>query len=186
MKSAPTLISPKNQQHKSLIDPLFFRVRQDIAGGAWCPKSQVDKNAFEYLEIDLRSPHVLTAIETQGRYGNGQGKEYTTHYMLQYRRPGKDWIRYRNRRGAQVRRFASLATSCFLDCPQMLAFIISATSQTSKKCFSCGLSRVWWPDTIRHGNDITLKYGLTNDPFTFWRISKAINRQSTAWIPNFR
>lgn len=46
---------------------------------------------------------VLTAAETQGRYGSGAGQEFPTQYMLDYWRPGTNsWIRYKNRRGEQV------------------------------------------------------------------------------------
>lgn len=41
--------------------------------------------------------HLIRAIETQGRYGNGTGKEYTTQYMVEYSRMDSGWIRYHNR-----------------------------------------------------------------------------------------
>jgi discoidin domain receptor family protein 2 len=47
---------------------------------------------------------MITATATQGRFGNGQGVEYSEAYMLEYWRPklGK-WVRYRNFRGEEVR-----------------------------------------------------------------------------------
>uniref|UniRef100_A0A914VAN9 F5/8 type C domain-containing protein n=2 Tax=Plectus sambesii TaxID=2011161 RepID=A0A914VAN9_9BILA len=46
---------------------------------------------------------LLTAAETQGRYGSGAGQEFPTQYMLDYWRPGvHGWIRYKNRRGEQL------------------------------------------------------------------------------------
>ena len=41
-------------------------------GGAWCPKEEVSRASYEYIEIDLRQLHVITMVETQGRFGNGQ------------------------------------------------------------------------------------------------------------------
>lgn len=49
-----------------------FRIRTEGDGGAWCPKDQVLKNGDEYLEIDLGILKVITLVETQGRFGNGQ------------------------------------------------------------------------------------------------------------------
>jgi len=55
------------------------------------------------LEIDLHTVHTITATGTQGRFGNGQGVEFSEAYMLEYWRPklGK-WVRYRNFRGEEV------------------------------------------------------------------------------------
>lgn len=54
------------------------------------------------LQINLEKTHVITAIETQGRFGNGTGREYATEYMVDYLRPGSKWIRYKNRTGHTV------------------------------------------------------------------------------------
>ena len=55
------------------------------------------------LQIDLHTVHVITATETQGRFGNGQGQEFTEKYILSYWRPelGK-WVRYRDSTGNEV------------------------------------------------------------------------------------
>lgn len=47
--------------------------------------------------------HVITATETQGRFGNGQGVEFAEAYLLEYWRPrlGK-WVRYRDIKGEEV------------------------------------------------------------------------------------
>lgn len=75
---------------------LFNRIRTEVDGGAWCPENQADPETKEWIEIDLHSVHLITATETQGRFGNGQGVEYTEAYKLEYFRPrlGK-WTRYR-------------------------------------------------------------------------------------------
>jgi len=49
-----------------------FRIRTETHGGAWCPKEHVSRDAHEYLEIDLGQLKVITLVETQGRFGNGQ------------------------------------------------------------------------------------------------------------------
>ena len=57
----------------------------------------------EYLEIDLSGLHVLTKVEVQGRFGNGQGLEFAPHYKLQYWRPGMDnWATYKNAKGDKL------------------------------------------------------------------------------------
>ncbi|KAK1116909.1 hypothetical protein K0M31_017986 [Melipona bicolor] len=78
-------------------------LRQESHGGAWCPKQQITTEPREWLEIDLHTVHMITATGTQGRFGNGQGVEYSEAYMLEYWRPklGK-WVRYRDVRGEEV------------------------------------------------------------------------------------
>lgn len=57
----------------------------------------------EYLQVDLLSTHVITAIRTQGRFGKGQGQEYTEAYVLEYWRPGfTSWKRWKNTQGKEV------------------------------------------------------------------------------------
>ena len=48
------------------------RIRIETNGGAWCPAGQVSKDNLEYLQIDLQTLKVVTLIETQGRFGQGQ------------------------------------------------------------------------------------------------------------------
>ena len=55
-----------------------------MRGGAWCPRSVIQAGVTEWLEVNLRAEYWLTASETQGRFGGGQGQEYTQHYQLQY------------------------------------------------------------------------------------------------------
>jgi len=54
-------------------DRLFaFRIRTERNGGAWCPKNPISKNVYEWIELDLQEMKVVTQVETQGRFGNGQ------------------------------------------------------------------------------------------------------------------
>ena len=50
----------------------YFRIRKEKAGGAWCPKTQIAHNVYEYLQVDLGEVKVISLVETQGRFGNGQ------------------------------------------------------------------------------------------------------------------
>ena len=50
----------------------MFRIRTDKKGGAWCPSDLVDASSYEWIQIDLRNLTVVTHVETQGRYGNGE------------------------------------------------------------------------------------------------------------------
>lgn len=87
----------------SNIIPGFLRLRQDKGGGAWCPRNMVTKEGKEYLEVNLHTPRLLTSTKTQGRFGNGNGVEYTEEYFVEYWRPGfNKWVRWRNRRGIEV------------------------------------------------------------------------------------
>ena len=53
---------------------LYFtdRLRTERNGGAWCPQNQIDSTVHEWIQIDLQTLHRITAVETQGRFGNGQ------------------------------------------------------------------------------------------------------------------
>lgn len=85
------------------VGPQHGRIRTESNGGAWCPKHQITTEPREWLEIDLHTVHVITATETQGRFGNGQGQEFAEAYLIEYWRPklGK-WVRYRNNKGDEV------------------------------------------------------------------------------------
>ncbi|KAI4501531.1 hypothetical protein M0802_003408 [Mischocyttarus mexicanus] len=85
------------------VGPHLARLKTESLGGAWCPKNQITKEAKEWLEIDLHTVHLITATATQGRFGNGQGVEYSEAYLLEYWRPrlGK-WVRYRDIKGQEL------------------------------------------------------------------------------------
>ncbi|CAF0731409.1 unnamed protein product [Adineta steineri] len=83
----------------SSVGPQMARIRSEIEGGAWCPDKPIGINSYEYLEIELRQLFLINSIETQGRFGNGQGKEYAEFYQVQYQRDNQssDWITYHNK-----------------------------------------------------------------------------------------
>ena len=71
-------------------------------------------NSYEYLQIELGQFFFLHAIETQGRFGNGQGKEYAEYYQLQYQRDNHSapWLTYIDRQtNKTVRRTRRSRTS---------------------------------------------------------------------------
>lgn len=81
-----------------------FRIRQEKNGGAWCPKAQISSEVREYLEIDLDEDHLVTWTETQGRWGNGQGQEYTEAFTVEYwRKSIGRWVEYKDSKDCRVR-----------------------------------------------------------------------------------
>jgi discoidin domain receptor family protein 2 len=48
--------------------PITARLNQDKNGGAWCPKQQVMRGVKEWLEIDLKTMHVISTVQTQVRF----------------------------------------------------------------------------------------------------------------------
>ena len=69
-----------------MVSMLFctFRIRTEKNGGAWCPRNQIARNVYEWIEIDLGAIKMVTLVETQGRFGNGQvrGTLHTLHPYL--------------------------------------------------------------------------------------------------------
>lgn len=55
-----------------------------------------------FFQVNLLKNFIIGGIETQGRYGNGTGREFAQFYILDYWRTGflndndNVWIRYRN------------------------------------------------------------------------------------------
>jgi discoidin domain receptor family protein 2 len=97
------------------VGPKYSRIRTETNGGAWCPKSQIHANSYEYLEINLNNLTVITSVETQGRFGNGLGQEYAEYYILEYKRDDdKNWIRYHNRQSETVKSFLNVKFFVFL------------------------------------------------------------------------
>lgn len=81
----------------------IFRLKVDNNGGAWCPKHIVSRGLKEYIQIDLLQMHAITAIRSQGRFGRGQGQEYTEAYVVEYWRQGfTKWERWKNTQNKEV------------------------------------------------------------------------------------
>ena len=74
------------------------RLNVDLAGGAWCPRSQVSglQDSPEWIQVcpvhsstcvllcivipqvDLESEHIITGVITQGRFAHGLGQVTTS------------------------------------------------------------------------------------------------------------
>lgn len=57
----------------------------------------------EWIQAKLNRSYVVTAIETQGRFFMGNGKEFTPSYYVMFSRDsGATWNTWRDVRGGQV------------------------------------------------------------------------------------
>ena len=75
------------------------RLNHDDGGGAWCPR-QSHFARLDYLEIDLLQDHVISAVVIQGRFANGIGKEFATHFMVKFWKEGyRKFEDYRDQNG---------------------------------------------------------------------------------------
>lgn len=82
---------------------MLFRLKWEGNGGAWCPKGMISNDGRQYLEVNLQGLHAVTAIKSQGRYGNGSGKEFAEEMMIDYWRPGfNKWARWKGKDGKPV------------------------------------------------------------------------------------
>ena len=96
-------ITASSSFHVGNVGPHRARIRTEGGGGAWCPQQQATADPSEWLQVELHSVHVITAVETQGRFGNGQGQEYAEAFILEYWRPSLEkWVRYRDQDGEEV------------------------------------------------------------------------------------
>lgn len=96
----------------------------------------VTKEGKEYLEVNLHSPRILTSTRTQGRFGNGHGVEYTEEYFVEYWRPGfNKWVRWRNRRGMEVRTHQLLAARLPIDSKMSVLSLLRFFSRSLFLCF---------------------------------------------------
>ncbi|XP_042203595.1 LOW QUALITY PROTEIN: discoidin domain-containing receptor 2-like [Homarus americanus] len=85
------------------VNAIYGRARLELGGGAWCPREMVYREGTQFLEVNLGGLHVVTKVEVQGRFGNGQGKEFAKHYKIQMWRPGMDhWTTYSDGRGEEL------------------------------------------------------------------------------------
>ena len=97
------MISASSSHEPSSVGPNNARLNVDTAGGAWCPRGLIDSDAKEFIDVDLGQPHLVTAVQTQGRFGNGHGQEYAEAFVLEYWREGmKNFTRYLGRSGQSV------------------------------------------------------------------------------------
>ncbi|CAG0891488.1 unnamed protein product, partial [Cyprideis torosa] len=87
------------------VGPKSARIRSEILGGAWCPKLVIGEGVEEWIQVSFSQGDIrtITAVETQGRFGNGQGREFSPGYQIRYWRPGfKEWREYRDQHGKKI------------------------------------------------------------------------------------
>ncbi|XP_026809567.1 discoidin domain-containing receptor 2-like [Rhopalosiphum maidis] len=85
------------------VGPSNGRLKVERAGGGWCPKPPVEQGVREWLQVDFGSVHMITGVQTQGRFGHGRGLEYAEEYTLEYWRPGLgEWKPYKRWDGKQI------------------------------------------------------------------------------------
>nr|CAI5864945.1 unnamed protein product [Callosobruchus analis] len=104
-KIKDSAITASSAYDASSVGPQHGRLHNAKNGGAWCPRQMISRDSKEYLEVDLEEEYVVTAVHTQGRFGNGQGQEYAEGYMIDYWRAGMAegaWKRWKNRVGKQL------------------------------------------------------------------------------------
>lgn len=59
----------------------------------------------EWIQVKLNRSYVVSAIETQGRFGLGSLKEYVPSYQIEYSRDsGRTWHKWRDIHGYSVSR----------------------------------------------------------------------------------
>ncbi|CAF1214235.1 unnamed protein product [Adineta steineri] len=94
-------ISVSSSYDLNTVGPKASRARTEQYGGAWCPLNQITSISTEWLEIQFENLTYLTQVETQGRFDNGQGREYADNYILMYTRSNSIkndqtlWIEYK-------------------------------------------------------------------------------------------
>ncbi|CAD5235025.1 unnamed protein product [Bursaphelenchus xylophilus] len=83
--------------------PQNSRLNSESGSGAWCPLNQINASSHEWIQVDLGQDFLISAVQTQGRYDKGRGREYPIGYMIEYWRPslGK-WARYHDHNGVEI------------------------------------------------------------------------------------
>lgn len=92
------------------------RLNLNIAGGAWCPAKPISGSNFgkEWIQAKLNRSFVVSAIETQGRFGMSSGREFVPSYQVEYSRDGgQTWHKWKDFRGSSVS-IAMTHTGCSL------------------------------------------------------------------------
>ena len=59
-----------------------------VAGSSWCASTS---DSSPYLQIDLKIPHIICAVSTQG---NSRGSQWVETYTLQSSTDGTTWADY--------------------------------------------------------------------------------------------
>ncbi|KRZ69984.1 Discoidin domain-containing receptor 2, partial [Trichinella papuae] len=180
---------------ESSVGPQNARIRTEQLGGAWCPRRQIRPDVHEWIQVDLGAARIVTAIETQGRYGDGLGQEFTTGYSVEYWRPGlHGWYRYRNQHGQEV----TIFTACFIlkifsisyllinqiskrqTCPWTLMLLNTTTMTLISRKTACHqltgrlISNVKPITTSESGLPVIIAYHYSKSPYCFTNILHSV------------
>ncbi|XP_027199918.2 discoidin domain-containing receptor tyrosine kinase B-like isoform X2 [Dermatophagoides pteronyssinus] len=95
-------ITSSSSYNLQSVGPQNARLNREIAGGAWCPSKQLSASysGQEWIQVDLQEFYIITAIATQGRFGNGMGVEFAEEYWIEYSRDnGTTWNKWTDMNG---------------------------------------------------------------------------------------
>ncbi|KAJ6222429.1 hypothetical protein RDWZM_000974 [Blomia tropicalis] len=95
-------ISASTSYNMQSVGPQNARLNREISGGAWCPNKQLTaaNSGTEWIQVDLAGFYVITAVATQGRFGNGMGVEFTEEFWIEYSRDnGTTWNKWTDKSG---------------------------------------------------------------------------------------
>ncbi|KAI6173513.1 hypothetical protein M3Y98_01089400 [Aphelenchoides besseyi] len=83
--------------------PQHARIRTETGSGAWCPANQINSSTHEWIQVEFPSDTFVTAVETQGRWDSGRGREFAKAIMIEYWRESlNQWARYRDSQGNEI------------------------------------------------------------------------------------
>ncbi|KAH9527643.1 DNA damage responsive protein [Dermatophagoides farinae] len=95
-------IAASSSYNLQSVGPQNARLNREISGGAWCPSKQLSASysGQEWIQVDLEELYTITAIATQGRFGNGMGVEFAEEYWIEYSRDnGTTWNKWTDMNG---------------------------------------------------------------------------------------
>ncbi|CAD6185537.1 unnamed protein product [Caenorhabditis auriculariae] len=163
-------ITASSSFDRQSVGPQNARLNAEMASGAWCPKPQINSKSYEFLQVNLNHTFLITAVETQGRYGNGTGREYASEYMIDYLRPDSQWIRYKNRTGHTMMTGNSDTTTAVLrklDPPIVASRIriVPHSKQTRTVCLRAEVHGCFYSDGLMYYT--TVPEGSRQDQLDF-------------------
>ena len=78
--SIPDSFISASSSYSSTVGAAMGRLRGSHGAGAWCPEAMVGgfNSSQQFLEVELPSRRLLTALETQSRWDEGRGQEFVS------------------------------------------------------------------------------------------------------------
>ena len=101
--SIPDAFITASSSYSSAVGPSMGRLRGSQGAGAWCPEGMVGgvNSSQQFLEVELPSRKLVTALETQGRWDEGRGQEFVPWVAVWVFRDGEGWTQYRDGEGRE-------------------------------------------------------------------------------------